>query len=183
MPRIRQETRAPRMRQSPATPAPELAKRRFAVMKLVALNIPKDELVFKMQQQFEGMEAKAIERMRMAAVQEFESQEREHVDISRKKQLARLHGYLGSAISKGSLATAVQAERLIAEITGTLAPREIVISADASTREALAAVLTFLPLETLHDLAGGRWVPIGHIGPNGKPALTVGDDGGDGADD
>ena len=68
---------------------------------------------------------------------------------------------------------AVQAERLLAEIDGTLAPREIVISADAVTRDALAAILTILPKETLQDLAGGKWVPLGHVGPNGQAPITV----------
>jgi hypothetical protein len=164
------------MQQSPPTDPKLLNDYRRAVAMLVARNTPKEDIYFSMQQTFKDQcpAPQAVERMRVAAQRAFDDEVREHVGVARTKQKSRLYGLLGQAQQKGALHVALGAERLLAEIDGTLAPREVVISADASTRDALAALLSILPPETLHQLADGKWVPLGYVGPNGQPVLTAG---------
>ena len=181
MPRIRKSATRPPSMQQPGPTAPDVLNAlRRAVAMLVSRNTPKEEIYFSIQQTFKDQtpSPQVIERLRLVAQRAFDEEVREHVGVARSKQKARLYGLLGQAQAKGALNVALGTERLLAEIDGTLAPREVVISADASTRDALAALLTVLPQETLKQLAAGKWVPLGYVGPNGQAVLTVeGEDG------
>ncbi len=163
----------PRMRQPVPTPDHEMNVRRNTIAELVALGRDRDDVRIMMQQKFPDMPPHAIERMRVHAQRAFEQGTAESLSTKRAKQERRIQSLVSRCRQKGDLKAEVSAEKLLADLNGTLAPREIVISADAATRDALAAVLTILPLQTLRALAGGQHVPLGDVGPNGQQPITV----------
>lgn len=179
MPRVSRQTRTtaapPTMQQSPPTPDSVMHTCRGVVAELVALGRDVDDIIWMVQQQptLREVPVAAIRRMRAAAQAAFEQGTAETLKVKRAKQERRIQNLIGRARSKGSLAAEVQAERLLAELNGTLAPREIVITADAATRDALAAVLSILPADVLLQVGRGESVPLGHVGPNGQPVMTI----------
>jgi hypothetical protein len=177
MPRISRQlaapARKPKLKQPPPTEPHLLNQQRGAVAELVALGRTKEDVHALMMQAFPTIDVKSIERMRVAAQRAFEQGVVEGLHVARAKQEDRVRRLIGRARTAKDLDAEIKAEGLYAKLKGTLAPREIVITADASTRDALAAVLSILPRETLTELAGGRWVPLGHVGPNGLPPITV----------
>lgn len=178
MPRVtraQSKARKPTIQQSPPTPDAIMHRARSVVAELVALGREPDDIVFMVRQQadFANIPAASIQRMRTAAQAAFEQGTADSLRVKRAKQERRIQSLISRARQKGALSAEVQAEKLYAELNGTLAPREITITADAATKEALATVLSFLPADVLSRLAHGEPVSLGHVGPNGQPAITI----------
>ncbi len=177
MPRVSRNPKArlPTMQQSAPTPDGVMMQVRNTIAELVALGRANDDIVFMIHQkeEFRVVPVASINRMRAAAQQAFEQGVSEAMPIKRAKQERRVMGLIARARQKGALTAEIAAEKLLAELTGTLAPREIVVRADAATMDALAAVLSILPADVLGQLARGESVSLGHVGPNGQPVLTI----------
>lgn len=177
MPRVSRNPKArpPTMQQPAPTPDGVMLQARNTIAELVALGRSAEDIVFMVGQdpKLSVVPVASINRMRAAAQQAFEQGVAEAMPIKRAKQERRVMGLIARARQKGALTAEIQAEKLLAELTGTLAPREVIVRADAATMDALAAVLSILPADVLGKLARGEAVSLGHVGPNGQPVLTI----------
>ncbi len=177
MPRVSRNPTAklPTMKQSEPTPDGVMMRARDAIAQLVALGRTPEDIVFMVQgsPELKAVPVASINRMAAAARHAFEQGVADAMPVKRAKQEARVMGLIARARQKGALTAEIQAEKLLAELTGTMAPREVIVRADAATMDALAAVLSILPADALGKLARGEPVSLGHVGPNGQPALTI----------
>ncbi len=177
MPRVSRNAaaRLPTMRQPEPTSDGVMMQARNMIAELVALGRSNDDIVFMLGQdpRMSVVPVSSINRMRAAAQAAFEQGVAEAMPVKRAKQERRVMGLIARARQKGALTAEIQAEKLLAELTGTLAPREVIVRADAATMDAFAAVLSVLPADALGKLARGEPVSLGHVGPNGQPVLTI----------
>ena len=163
------------MQQPPPTPDGVMMRARDAISQLVALGRTPEDIVFMIgsSEELKGVPPASVNRMAAAARRAFEQGAGDAMPIKRARQEARVMGLIARARQKGNLTAEVAGETLLAKIQGTLAPTQIVVRADAATMDAFAAVLSVLPADALGKLARGEPVSLGHVGPNGQPALTI----------
>lgn len=168
MPRHRKAATPPenRHRTQPAATPAEMYKRRQLVRNLILRSASNDEIwaafeAAAQQGQLLPVNEVQLRRLIQEAKAALESELTDTTHIERHKMKQRLHGHIAKAAAKGQWAAVMQGERLLAEITGVMAP--IKIHATDTTQAfttALGNALAVMTPEQLQALLAGEEIPL-----------------------
>lgn len=148
----------------------EQGERRKLMLDLIANRAGKEETLGIMRETF-SMTEQASDRLRRRVEAEIVEDGRELLPIVRAKQVSRLNATILRARKAGSWNAVVAAERLLAQIQGTLEPTRVDVNIDATVREAVVHVMGGMSENEIAGLMGDSDTP--HRNSPTLPLLTT----------
>jgi hypothetical protein len=150
-------------RKPPTLSRLEHAERKKLMHQLVLNHVPFDSITQTFRNRYQtSVSVAAIRRLKDLVERELIDMDRELIPLLKQKQVSRLHEHIIKAKAANSWNAVVSAERLLAQIQGTLVPLQINVNVEATVRESVAHVLggfskaQLMALLTTGDLPGTR---------------------------
>lgn len=160
----------PQNKAVPPTPPAEMNKRRQLMREMLLRSQPRDQIRATFEQAAENGQLSPINdvqfnRLYTEGSKALEELTIENVHIEKMKAKQRLHGHIAKASAAGHHGAVMAGERLLAEISGTLAPTVVQFSdtTQALTNAIVEALTEIGPAQLEAMLEEGDVAPIGGV--------------------
>lgn len=140
-------------RQSPGAVRSEYRQKLRVVSVLLANGAAKFRIKAVLEEKFGIKRKQQVESLIAAVYKEWREHDTAAAEHQRSAQIRRLQGHIAAARDAGSFAAVIAAERLLADILGTLEPIRVEVKADVVVQQSIEHVLTTLPADAIRQLA------------------------------